>query len=96
MTIKPNASHQSLSETTVIIHASTEPTEMSIVTMGSIFFLICIRWYHSKSTLKSVQVMVRLHIFPIFSFLAKCCHLSAEMTTFLPEMKISEKYASGP
>ena len=29
MTIKPNASHQSLSETTVIIHASTEPTEMS-------------------------------------------------------------------
>jgi hypothetical protein len=35
MTIKPNASHQSLSETTVIIHASTEPTEMSLVTMGS-------------------------------------------------------------
>ena len=30
--------------------------------------------------LKSVQVMVRLHIFPIFSF--------------LPEMKISEKYAA--
>ena len=25
-----------------------------------------------------------------------CCHLSVEMTTFLPEMKISEKYASGP
>ena len=32
--------------------------------------------------LRSVQVKVRLHIFPIFSFLAK--------------MKISEKYASGP
>ena len=40
---------------------------------------------------KSVQVMVRLHIFPIFSFLAKI-----EKTTFLPEMKMSEKYASGP
>ena len=26
----------------------------------------------------------------------KCCHLSAEMTTFLPKMKISEKYSSGP
>ena len=26
----------------------------------------------------------------------KWCHFSAEMTTFLPEMKISEKYASGP
>ena len=33
------------------------------------------------SKLKSVQVIVRLHIFPIFSF--------------LPEMKILEKYASG-
>ena len=52
--------------------------------------------------IKSVQVMVRLRIFPIFSFLAKTLSFRAktlsflEMTTFLPEMKISEKYASGP
>ena len=39
-------------------------------------------------SLKSVQVMVRLHIFRTFSFLAK-------MLSFLC-MKISEKYASGP
>ena len=39
--------------------------------------------------LKSVQVMVRLHIFPIFSFLAKM--LSFLSTTFLREMKISVK-----
>jgi hypothetical protein len=42
--------------------------------------------------LKSVQVMVRLHIFKIWQKVV----ISAEMTTFLPEMKISEKYASGP
>ena len=64
--------------------------------------------------LKSVQVMVRLHIFPIFSFLAKMLsflhiiniysifyqkddmYSCTEKTTFLPEMKITEKYASGP
>ena len=46
--------------------------------------------------LKYVQVMVRLHIFRIFFyFWQKCCHFCWEMTTLLPEMKISEKYASG-
>ena len=50
MTIKPNASHQSLSETTVIIHASTEPTEMSLVTMGS-----------KKIQLASIGIIQKVH-----------------------------------
>ena len=57
MTIKPNASHQSLSETTVIIHASTEPTEMSLVTMGSIFFFIL----HQLVSFKKYTTALKLY-----------------------------------
>ena len=31
-----------------------------------------------------------------FHFWQKCCLFCTEKTTFLPEMKISENYASGP
>ena len=34
--------------------------------------------------------------FRYFHFWQKCCHFYWEMTIFLPDMKISEKYVSGP
>ena len=37
---------------------------------GFIVRIFYVQWFIFQSPLKSVQVMVRLHIFPIFSFLA--------------------------
>ena len=45
--------------------------------------------------LKSVQVMVRLHIFPIFSFLAKMLSFLLRDDNIFARNEKSEKYASG-
>ena len=68
------------------VTANTFAYYISHYTYKSFFDLTCI---------KSVQVIVRLHIFLIIHFWQKCCHLLAEMKTYLTEMKISKKKMQG-
>ena len=68
------------------VTANTFAYYISHYTYKSFFDLTCI---------KSVQVIVRLHIFLIIHFWQKCCHLLAEMKTYLTEMKISKKKCKG-
>ena len=72
-----------------------------IVTEINIIVLYCIYWplvgrgilLRKISQFKLWSTCI---FFWYFHFWQKCCHFCWEMTTFLPEMKISEKYASGP